>query len=568
MLKVLHIENYALIEQMEIVFSPGLNILTGETGAGKSIILGAIGLVLGERANSDIIRQDASSAIVEAVLAVPKSLYSDLFDDEEILGSDSEGLLIRREVHRAGKSRCFVNDVPVPLSKLIQLGDRLVDLHGQHEHQALLKVDKHLEYLDNFGVDIHLRTQVAELYKKWRVLETQFREIEQKEKLLNAQKDLFEFQLHEIEKIDPKPDEDVLLEQEERILQNAEKLFETTKQLTELLYEGEGSVSEKLASVHGLLSELSGVDPIFREWVKITEDTRVALEDMLRAIASYTNKIEYNPQRLEEIRDRLAQLSRLKKKYGGTLAQVFQYKAEVKRNLDQTESFSEQIDFLSKEIKETLHALTQVSKALSQERQTVAKNLEAAIEQVMKELGLSNGIFQVMVKQKEDPEGPIEIDGVRYAVSPLGIDTAEFFVSLNPGEPPKPLVQVASGGEISRLMLAMKSVLAKADAVPVLIFDEIDTGISGRIAYVVGQYLKKLAKSHQVICITHLPQIASMGDVHFRVSKEVKENRTYTSICSIEGDERVIEIAKLIGGERITESTLNSAKELLMASHG
>jgi len=568
MLKILHIENYALIEHMEITFSPGLNILTGETGAGKSIILGAIGLVLGEKANPDMIRQNASSAIVEALLQVPKAVYSDLFEEEEILESDSEGLLIRREVHRAGKSRCFVNDVPVPLSKLIQLGDRLVDLHGQHEHQALLKVEKHLEYLDNFGVDRHLRTQVAEFYKQWRALETQFREVVEKEKLLKTQKDLFEFQLQEIEKIDPKPDEDIILEQEERILQNAEKLFETTKRINELLYEGEGSVLEKLTSTHAILSELLSIDPQFDAWLKTTEEARVALEEMVRSISSYVSKIEYNPQRLEEIRERLVHLSRLKKKYGGTLAQVLQYKAEVKSNLEQMESFSEQIEMLSTKIQETLDALAHACKALSQERQNIAKNLEQEIEQVMMDLGLSNGIFRVVVKQKEDPEGPIEIDGIRYAVSPQGIDSAEFFVSLNPGESPKPLVQVASGGEISRLMLAMKSVLAKADAVPVLIFDEIDTGISGRVAFVVGQYLKKLGKSHQVVCITHLPQIASMGDVHFRVIKEVRENRTYTSIQPVEGEERVMEIAKLIGGEHMTESTLTSAKELLMTSHG
>lgn len=568
MLKTLFIKNYALIEQMEISFSPGLNILTGETGAGKSIILGAIGLVLGEKANPDMIRQEASSAIVEAYFTVPKATYLDLFEEEEIIETDSEELLIRREVHRAGKSRCFVNDVPVSISKLIQLGDRLVDIHGQHEHQALLKVDKHLEYLDNFGVNRHVQTHVAELFKQWRALEAQFREIVEKERLLKAQKDLFEFQLQEIEKIDPKPEEDVVLEQEERILQNVEKLFDTTKRVTELLYEGEGSVSEKLVSVHTLLSELTNVDPRFEAWAKAAEEARVTLEEMLRGISSYVDKVEYNPQRLEEIRERLVQLSRLKKKYGGTLSQVLQYKSEVKSNLEQMESFSEQNEILATQIKETLSALTQACEALSQERQNVAKNLEKEIEKVMMDLGLSNGIFRVQVKQKSDPEGPVEINGVRYGVSPQGIDSAEFFVSLNPGEPPKPLVQVASGGEISRLMLAMKSVLAKADAVPILIFDEIDTGISGRVAFVVGQYLKKLGKSHQVICITHLPQIASMGDVHFRVTKEVRENRTYTLIQSIEGEERIIEIAKLIGGEYITESTLNSAKELLTACHG
>jgi DNA repair protein RecN (Recombination protein N) len=563
MLKQLTIKNYALIEEMSVSFQRGLNILTGETGAGKSIILGAIGLILGERAKSDVIREGASSAFVEAAFDIPAFLFLDILEGLDI--GESDTLLLRREVYDSGRSRCFANDSPITLNQLTLIGDRLVDLHGQHEHQALLKAERHLDYLDNFGVDKVLLQQVKDSFKRCRFLEEELNSLLVKEKLLNDQRELLEFQFQEIIKADPKSGEEESLEQEEKILRNSEKIFQTAKQINDLVYEGEGSVIEKLSGAEAMFRDLASVDPVFSKWSNDTETVKIQIQDLLHGVSGYADKIEFNPQRLEDIRERLLLFSRLKKKYGGSMESILQFRKNAEENLSRIGTLQEDIEKLSAELDQEKQRLSELCVSLSNSRKTVAEALEQKVESSLVELGLLNGIFRIQINQKETDSGPVQIDGKQIAATQNGVDQVEFFISLNPGESVKPLVQVASGGEVSRIMLALKSSLAEADAVPVLIFDEIDTGISGRIAHVVGKKLKALGQNHQTICITHLPQIASMGDCHFSVAKRIAENRTTTTIRIIEHEDRILEIAKLIGGETVTETALANARELIQA---
>lgn len=561
MLKKLTIKDYALIDEMSIEFGPGLNILTGETGAGKSIIIGALSLLLGERAKADIIRQGTSMAVVEGLFDAPPSMNLGILGSSVPLEED--GFLLRREVHASGKSRSFANDSPIPQSFLATLGDLLIDLHGQHDHQALLKVDSHLDYLDNFSADRELLESVRESFRRFQSLENDLKILRQKEGMLKEKRELMEFQVQEIEKAHPKKGEEEDLELEEKILRNSERLFQASEQLKALLYGEEGSVSEKIATAEGLLTELKGVDPQFEKQRKECESARITVEEVVNSIQTYISKVEFNPERLEEVRERLGLFTRLKNKHGGSMEKVLEFWEKTKKELETMQTMGEEINQLTEALEEEKKRLAGICEKLSALRKRTAAVLEKQTLVALEELGLKNGRFCIRMEQMENPEGPVQIGRQNYAVTARGVDKAEFFISLNIGEDPKPLAKVASGGEISRIMLALKTVLAEADNVPVLVFDEIDTGISGRIARVVGKNLKEVSKKHQVICITHLPQIASMADVHFCVEKQVQDNRSITRIRSLEKEERVNEIAKLIGGEKVTESALQSARELL-----
>jgi DNA repair protein RecN (Recombination protein N) len=563
MLKHLTIKNYALIDEMRVEWGPGLNILTGETGAGKSIILGAIGLILGERARTDVIRGGATTAFVEAEFELNPAGGAAVRGNFE--SGMNGGLLLRREVNEAGRGRCFVNDSPVTLNQLSLLGDSLVDLHGQHDHQALLKQERHLEYLDNFGTDRDLREGVRESHKKCRVLGESLGSLRDRERLARERRELLEFQLEEIRRADPKPGEDERLDQEEKILRNCERIADAAARINDLVYEGEGSVLEKLSAAEGLLREFASVDPAFTRWGGEAESIKIQIQDMLKSVSDYAGKIETDPLRLEEVRERLSLFSRLKKKYGGAMSDVLEFARAAEKDLGQIETLQADIAAASQELEREKDFFSGQCMLLSDARKSAAAELERRVEAALADLGLASGVFRIRIERKESESGLAFSDGKRFSAGPDGMDHVEFFISLNPGEDVKPLVNVASGGEVSRIMLALKSSLAEADAVPVLIFDEIDTGISGRVAHVVGKRLKSLGRDHQVICITHLPQIASAGDRHYSVAKKVAGNRTTTTIRRIEKEERIVEIAKLIGGESVTEAAMASARELIQA---
>jgi len=560
MLKQLLIKDYALIDHLTISFGPGLNIMTGETGAGKSIIIGALGLLLGERAKTDIIRQNQPVAVVEGTFQLSDDFDSS--DFQEYLNNNRD-LLLRREIHSSGRSRCFINDSPVSNTILSKLGDLLIDLHGQHEHQALLKTDRHLDYLDNFGVDRSIREKIKETFKTYQSLSKQLESQREKETFLKEKRDLLEFQVQEIETVNPEPGEESTLEAEEKILRNTEKIHQSASEIAELLYDGENAVAERLARTEKILAGLKEVDQPFENWLNHCESARIAVEDIAKQFQAYAAKIEFSPQHLEEIRERLGQFSRLKKKYGGEMDQVFEFYEKTKKELNQIQTIDSEIKNLEDELNLAVASLTKDVRKLSEVRMAAADQLEKRVVSALEELGLKNGKFEIHITQKESDSSPIIIDNKRCSVTSKGIDHVEFYISLNPGQDCKPLAQIASGGEISRIMLALKTVLAESDDVPIMVFDEIDTGISGRIARVVGNKLEDVSSRHQIICITHLPQIASMGRSHLSVRKMVRDNQSRTTVKTITDQDRIKEIAQLLGGEQVTESVMQSARELL-----
>ncbi|MCR4437604.1 MAG: DNA repair protein RecN [bacterium] len=563
MLRRLYIRNYALLDEVEVHFGPGLNVITGETGAGKSIIIDALSTILGEKADADVIRAGAEKAVVEGGFAVPDLPEVDSLLRENLLDDRGEELILRRELHLSGRSRAFVNDTPVPLKVLEELGDLLVDLHGQHEHQSLFRVREHLYYLDAFGQLEKERAEVHQQYELVQQLTRRLTELKEEARQRAEKRALYEFQLKEIQAINPERGEDQALEREECLARNRERLFALTEEVSQQLYEGEGAASERLHRCEALLAELRQIDESFAQLAEMCESARIAVEEIAKSARAYQSHIDFSPSRLEEIRERLARLSGLKKRYGGTLDVVLEYKELLERELALGESQEEHIAETERRLAAERDELARRCLELSAKRRQAALALEQQVVAELAKLGMSKATFVVQMGREEDPAGLVTADDKRYRVTPRGIDLVEFFISTNPGEPVRPLAKVASGGEISRIMLALKSVLAGLDRVPVLIFDEIDIGISGRIAQVVGRSLRGLGRNHQVISITHLPQIASMGDRHYVVEKRVEGDRTYTVVRVLTNEERPAEIAKLLGGETVTEAHLEGARQLL-----
>ncbi len=561
MLKNLYIKNYALIDEINVDFRKGLNILTGETGAGKSIIIGAVGALLGEKVDKDFIRQGKKKAIVEGNFRISDSLIK-IFKQHDIDFNNDE-LILRIEIKRDTKSRTFANDSPISRSVLKEIGDLLVDLHGQHSHQSLLNVKRHIDFLDDYGVSGDLVNTVSQSYNFLSNLKRQLIKLTEQEKQLKEKKELLEFQVKEIEEVSPQLGEEEEMEKQENILKNSEKIHQLSSQLSEILYEGESSAYEKIADAKNQLFSMVDIDPDFNKWIENCNTAGVHIEEVVNSLQDFAEKIEFDPQVLEEIRERLGQFILLKKKYGTTIEEVLDFCQEAKKNLNKIDSMESEIEQVNQEIEKETTKLTSLVKELSDKRKKAAKELEEKTIEIFAELGLKGGVFKIDVIPQMNSGGDIEIENEKYKVTNQGIDKVEFFISLNPGEKPRPLAKIASGGEISRIMLALKNVLAETDNIPVLIFDEIDSGISGRIARAVGNNLKEVAQKHQVICITHLPLIASFGQTHFTVEKKAEYNRTFTNIRCLSDEERVKELAKLIGGEMVNETTLQNARDLL-----
>lgn len=569
MLKHLHIKNYALIDNIDIDFERGLNILTGETGAGKSILIGAIGLLLGERASSDTVRQNTDKTVVEATFGVEKhAILSSLLEDNQI--DWMEPLIVRREVTANGQSRGFINDTPANVKTMKALGELLVDLHGQHEHQSLLRVGTHAKLLDDFGGLNGIVTEYQRNYKKLKNLFIELTELKEREQSLKQRKELLAFQIKEIDAINPLPDEETTLETDLKILENAETLYEQTQQLYELLYETEQSVYEMLVIARNRLESLADIDPGFEEFRKECSSAEAIINEIAKFLQGYNSRIEFDPQRLEELRDRLGQLSLLKKKYGGSIESIIEHRRATGKELELAENFQDSIKAIENKIDASRSELSAVAERLSSKRRDTARKIAKLIVKELTSLGIPNAVFDVSIETQPDRSGELN-DGNAYVklgrefypAFPNGIDKIEFHISTNVGEPAKPLAKVASGGEISRIMLAMKSVLAKSERLPLLIFDEIDVGVSGRIAQAVGRSLKNLSGYHQIIAITHLPQIAGMADCHYVVEKIEDGKHTATRVRKLNTEERVQEVARLFSGEEITEAGLAGAKELM-----
>jgi len=564
MLKTLHIKDYALLEEVNVDFNSGLNIITGETGAGKTILIDALSLLLGERASSEVIRKGADKSFVEGIFNVNDYKKVQLLLEQNEIDYLPE-LIIRREISLKGSNRCFVNDTPVQLSFIKELGDHLVDLHGQHDHQSLLRTETHIEYLDSCGDTEDLLRTYKWLYKSLHKLTGELKELKEKESSLKEKKDLFAFQIKEIDSVSPEEDEEESLKDQLIILENSEKLQRLTSEIYLGLYESEGSVYDSLVKMKNALSELLLIDKSFNETNKEYESAVAIINEIANTIRSYSNKIDFDPGKLEEIRERLGSISLLKKKYGGSIKSVLEHRKRIGEESDLVENYSEKIKELKAKIKVLRENCGSTAEKLSLKRKETAKKVEKDIVDLLKDVGIPNSKFEIRILHSpaEETEDYILVMGKQFKFNSSGYDDVQFYISTNLGEDVKPLAKVASGGEISRIMLTLKSILAKKDKLPLLIFDEIDTGVSGHIAQKVGQTLKSLASLHQVIAITHLPQISGLADHHYAVEKIETDKRVVSQIKKLNNEERVKEVAKLMSGESITETSIKGAKELM-----
>ena len=595
MLRTLYVRDYALIEEMEVAFDSGLNIITGETGAGKSILLGALSMILGERASMEAVRTGAKKAVVEGTF--DESDTPALRALLEANGIEAgPALILRREIS-ATSSRAFVNDSPATLPLIREVASNLIDLHGQHEHQSLLRTETHLGLVDSFGGLGGLVGAYRQEYERVAALVRERKALVARERELRQQKELYGFQIEEIDRVAPLPGEEDDLEAERRVLENAERLFEATNTLYEILYEGESTVHDQLVVVRNELQDLARIDKDFDEQLGEVRSTLISVAEVAKWLQDYNARVEFNPARLEEIRLRVGELELLKRKYGLTVDAVLDYRREIGETFELAANFEGAIAKLTEKTVAAQRALSSAALRLSAKRHEVAKRIEAGIVAELKALGIQHARFEVRFDRTADAHGWIRIDAAdasapepdapkpsgkangkaakaaasedagrreeRFAAHPTGADTAEFYLTTNPGEVPRPLAKVASGGEVSRVMLALKTILAKSERMPILVFDEIDTGISGGVARKVGESMHSLAQYHQIVAITHLPQIAALGDVHFIVEKTVESGRTRTAMRRLTDDERADAVARLLAGEAVTDAALESARELM-----
>ncbi len=567
MLRSLYIRDYALIEELEVEFDSGLNIITGETGAGKSILLGAMKLLLGDRASTEALRTGAKKAVVEGVFDnADEGRVPALLAEHDIEPSQGGMLVVRREISARG-SRAFLNDTPATLDVLREVASNTIDLHGQHEHQSLLRTETHVELLDNFGGLGGLVETYRAAYRAAAKLAAERTDLVRREKELQKQKELYAFQIEEIDAAALQPDEADDLEAERRVLENAEHLYEATAELYGQISEADDALYDRIVLVRNQLQDLARIDSAFDDTLQDIRTAEIGLKEATQFLQDYNARIEFNPERLDEIRERASEIDYLERKYGGTVEAVLDYRAEIGVTYDLAKNFKAAIETLDTQIAEARETLSAAAYRLSLKRHEVAERIEAAVGVELATLGMPHARFVVQFNFQDDEAGWVSLpEGTRQrAVTafPAGADLVEFHLSANLGEDPKPLVKVASGGEVSRIMLALKAILAKSERLPILVFDEIDTGISGPIARRAGESMHRLGQFHQIIAITHLPQIASLGDVHFLVEKETQDGRTRTRIRRLDEAERAEAVAELLAGDSVSPAALQSARELI-----
>ena len=543
MLRELRIKNLAIIDDLKVGFEDGLNVLTGETGAGKSIIVDSLSLALGSRAQSDLIKSGEKEAVVQAYFEL-----EGLNELPDIGIAISDGLILRRSISATGKSRAYINDTMVSLQSLAEIGKSLVDIHGQHEHQSLLSVDKHRLFIDSYGKLQEDRGKVELLYKEVQTLKIEEDDLKQKVKDRAHRLDLLRFQINEIDTAFLKVGEKENLIEEKTILSNLSRLNELTDTAYSMIYGSENSCVERLSSIIAKVREMSSIDHSASDILNILESALPAIEDAAISLRGYKDRYDFEPEKLAEIEERLELIKKLEKKYGEGIETVFRYRIEAEKELKGLEFTDERLDSIEAELKVKEDMLLSVALSLTGKRKKIAKKIEELVKNELRELAFSKADFEIDIKQE--------------AISPYGLDKVEFLFSANPGEPPKPLAKTASGGELSRVMLALKSILADFDSIPVLIFDEVDAGIGGKTAEGVGKKLKAISNKHQVLCTTHLPQIASRGDFHLKIEKGQRDGRVYVEVRELKGRERLDEIARMLSG-KITEVSLKHAKELI-----
>jgi len=562
MIKEIRIRNFAIIENLAVNFEQGLNVLTGETGAGKSIILGALNLLLGGRADTDSIRSGETTAFVEGAFEVTDPATLDLIRECGIEMEDGE-LLVKRQVSNAGKNRCLLNDSPVTVSTLAKIGDRLVDLHGQHDHQALLHPETHIDLLDLYGKSQELRNEFALNFSDYQTQAKKLQSMKMDEQERLQKEEFLSFQLAEIDAAGLSEEEEEEIKAESHKLKHAEKIRAGLQQSQSLLTDDQGSILENLGQVLKELEAVLEIDPGLAETVERSRSAYYELEEVVESLRGYNRSLEFNPNRLEEIEDRLAEINGLKRKFGNDITEILKRRDQIAEELQQLASNDENMKALEEELRQKEKVLSKLAIRLAEKRESAAKSFTASVEKELKELSMGNVQFGVRFDYPSDPDGFILFRKEKMKASATGLGTLEFMFSPNPGEELRPLVKIASGGEVSRVMLALKSILNDQDTIPVMIFDEVDTGIGGGVAEKVGLKLQKVASTKQVLCITHLPQIAGLASSHFRIEKQIKSKRTHSTIHQLEHEERVEELARMSSGETITDASLEHAREML-----
>jgi len=589
MIQQLYIKDFALIDELEITFGQGLSVLTGETGAGKSVIVGALNMILGERADTEVIRKGSRKAIAEATISAGEDpVIRELLEALEI--EYREELILRREIRDAG-SRAFINDTPVTIAVLKQVGDHLVDLHGQHDHQLLLKEENHALVLDRFDDIRPLLKVYREEYEQMVSLKQELRILQKRERDLADKMELYEFQFRELEAASLDPEEEEATESEMHLLDHAETLNMKAETVLAIGSENEVNVMDLIHSLKTALEEMAHIDPAFESYLEEVRSARISIQEAVQFTERYRDQIEFNPDRLEELRVRQSELNRLQKKYGRSVAELIEYQAFLDGELGSAESMDVELERLQSAIESQAEVLKGAAVALHNQRVASGERLSAEIVDSLKELGIPSGAFRVEVRWMtvEGRDGSsvggsrsggsrsggssvggsritggwFDLDGKGIQCTENGCDEIRFFISTNKGEDPKPLSKIASGGEISRVMLSLKSILAKQQRLPVMIFDEIDTGISGAVSEKVGRRMRGLSSNCQIIAITHQPQIASQAHNHYRVEKVEDDERVITRIVPLSEEEHIEQVARLMSGEQLSVHAIESARQLV-----
>lgn len=559
MLKRLKVKNYALIEELDITFGENLNIFTGQTGAGKSIIIGSINLIIGDKASLEMIRTGEEEGFVEAFFDL-NIKQSNLKNFKDL----NQSLTIKRVITKNGRSQAFLNGNQVSIGKLKEIGFLIIDILGQHHHQSLLNTNKHRELLDHFALKNLRKDEYYQLYKLIEKKLKFLNDLIHSEELSKEKEELYKFQIKEIKTASIDIDEQSKLEEELIILGNAQQLKDTALKINYSLSEEEDSILNRLRGMLKAFDSISSIDSSMKDKIDQWNESIFSLEDISFELSRYSEKINYDPKRLSWVNDRLQLYKDLSKKYGDGFEEIMEYKNKIEHYLKNLNNKDEQIKIIQNEIYESKEKLYILAKDISNKRKKGAKILKEKIENELNELGMKGTKFDIDFSPISNSKGlELTIKEKTVYVDEFGIENVEFLISPNEGEPLKQLIKIASGGEMSRIMLAIKTVLAEFDSIPVLIFDEIDSGIGGDIASLVGKKLKNLSQKHQLICITHLQQIASFADQHFQVRKFVIKKRSSIEVAKLNTEEKVAEIARMISGEKITDITLENAKEFL-----
>lgn len=567
MLTLLKIKNIALIDEIEIEFGGGLNLLTGETGSGKSIIVDSLGALTGERLSSDLVKEGQQSARIEGLFSLPANSALRVVCDESGIEIDETAeidLIVRREVHLSGKNRIFVNNQLVTQAVLKKLGAFVVDIHGQGEHAALFDSATHLRMLDRYADMKDAGQNVAEAHRHWSVTQAELGMLEKNEAEKLQLLDVLRFQVNEIKNVNLQMGDDGELEEEKRRLNNVEKLSSLSEDAYALLYENTESTIATLEKATRKIESLADYESKFREYVDGLKSAHAVIEDLAITARDYRNHLEFSPERLEEIENRLAEISRLTRKYGGSVESVLTHLKDAEERLENIET----AEFRERELREKLKTLRldylNAATYLHEKRVQAAAKFETAVEANLKAVALEKARFEVRIESPD--KSRLDDENFDRVFTAKGFDRVEFYFSANAGESPKPLARVASGGEASRLMLILKTTAKSTDGEKTAVFDEIDAGIGGRVAEAVGMKLKELARSQQVLCVTHQPQVASQADRHFLIEKAMARKSTTISVRELNKTERVEEVARMLAGETITEAARANAREMLAAA--